>query len=286
MKGIEKIPWLSKEETEKARAETKFLNKEIAEIKPATIELAKQLKEKIEQGGYDALISDDAGGRIPTLLLRKIFNSVNPAKKVETLFIASGQLYFPQEGTEDYKKLLDYLKNFKEVKEIKKALLVTQFVFKGDTLAKLLYALEEVGISADAAVLEVAFPDELRARQPEGTNIFIGSVQGHMIHKISEEHEKLSGVTKARPYSPIPQKYTKRIVTYEDFKKLQEKYYGEKSFLSEDAWKRTREAEINEEYERMTHEPITSEDIKRIQSAREDINLLSKDVVGEVWGEK
>lgn len=287
MKRFENIPWLSREVTEKARAETKYQNKEIAEIEPATIELTKQLKEKIERGEYDALISDDAGGRIPTLVLRKIFNSVNPEKKVETLFVASGKLYFPEPNTEDYNKLLEYLTKFKKGNEIKKALLVTQFVFSGGTVAKLLRALKEVDIDADAAVLEVAFPDDMSLQNlPENAEVYFGSRQGYMAHKISEQHEKLSGVTKAHPYSPIPTKPTKRIISDDDYEELYKKYYGENSTFSKDYWKRTKQSEIDEEYRRMENEPISPEQIKKIKSAREDINLLSKEVVNKVWEKK
>ena len=46
------------------REEPKYHFEEMTEIEPAAIELVKQLKEKIERGEYDALISDDAGGRM------------------------------------------------------------------------------------------------------------------------------------------------------------------------------------------------------------------------------
>ncbi len=41
---------------------------EIAEIEQAVASLISQLKEKIKNGEYDTLISDDTGGRIPTLI--------------------------------------------------------------------------------------------------------------------------------------------------------------------------------------------------------------------------
>lgn len=286
MKSIEKPPLETEEKEEGLEREQKYINKEIAEIEPATISLVEQMKGKIEQGEYDALVSDDVGGRIPTLALRKVINSVNPEGHVETLFVASGKLYFPQEGTDDYKKLLVYLTKFKEIKKIDKALLVTQFVFKGGTVAKLLYALKKVGIDADVAILEASFPDEMWSKLPRGANAFIGSRRGHTVHKISEEHEKLSGITKAHPYSPVPIKATKRIISYDDYKELYKKYYGESPTFSKDFRKRTKQAEIDEEYERMEHEPITPEQVKKIQSVREDINLLSKKVVNKVWGEK
>ena len=78
--------------------EKQFHFAEIAGIEPAVISLAKQLKEEIDRGSYDTLISDDVGGRIPTLILRKILKARNPDNKLSTFFVASGQKYIPEKS--------------------------------------------------------------------------------------------------------------------------------------------------------------------------------------------
>lgn len=85
----------NKPKVENKESAPEFHFREIAEIEPAIISLVKQLKEKIESGEYDTLISDDVGGRIPTLVLRKIIKEHNPDQKLGTFFIANGETYLP-----------------------------------------------------------------------------------------------------------------------------------------------------------------------------------------------
>ncbi|MEK7121576.1 MAG: hypothetical protein AAB857_02610 [Patescibacteria group bacterium] len=114
-----------------------FHFREIAEIESAMASLVRQLKEKIESGEYDTLISDDIGGRIPTLILRKIIKEHNPDQPLGTFFIASGKTYLPTSAdTEKYEQLQEHLK--KVTDKTKKALIVTQFISTGKTLALLL----------------------------------------------------------------------------------------------------------------------------------------------------
>jgi len=50
--------------------------KTIEELEPAIANLVAQLKEKIEIGEYDTLISDEVGGRIPTLVFKKNYSRI------------------------------------------------------------------------------------------------------------------------------------------------------------------------------------------------------------------
>ena len=45
------------------------------ELRPAIVSLVKQLKEAIERGDYQTIISDESRGRIPTLVLRKTMSN-------------------------------------------------------------------------------------------------------------------------------------------------------------------------------------------------------------------
>ena len=111
----------SKQERRESAKEFHF--QEIMEIEPAMISLVSQLKKKIEKGEYDTLISDDVGGRIPTLILRKIIKELNPDQKLETYFIASGKTYFPAlADKEKYRHVID----FKKQARVEKA--VTEYI--------------------------------------------------------------------------------------------------------------------------------------------------------------
>jgi len=64
------------------REESEYYHPEIAEIEPAMSALVEKIKSNIENGDYDTIISDDVGGRIPSLILRKIFKDKYPKRKL------------------------------------------------------------------------------------------------------------------------------------------------------------------------------------------------------------
>jgi hypothetical protein len=318
MKTIEE-PISPEKSNEKEVVEKHYHFEEMAEIEPAAIELVKKLKESIEEGKYDALISDDAGGRIPTLLLRKIMRKIRPDKEVPTLFVKGGfstpgrsrhrgnwdmgeemrqfdesnitdeeaakaeesKREMEKESNKDQEKLLDYLKNFKDRFHPKNPLLVTQFIRTGASVGALSEALREAGLVENVSIVTL---------EKEG------KTSTH--HKISEEHEKLSGVEKANGrYSPIPSATRKRehpLLPYSEWKilkqELDKEYYGDKyNDYYKDVFPRYEEVEkmIREDMDIMSDRPISKEEIQKIQNdinlAREDIDLMSERIIKEVW---
>src|SRR3989338_5186548 len=83
---------------------------EIACLKEGMNALVHKLWANIDAGKYDALISDEVGGRIPTLVLREIIKARIPDANIGTYFIASGKTYVPQPGSDDYEKFAEYIK--------------------------------------------------------------------------------------------------------------------------------------------------------------------------------
>jgi len=79
-------------ENPEQKEEAEYYHPEIAEIEPAMIVLVEQIKSNIENGDYDTIISDDVGGRIPSLILRKIFKYKYPKRKFNTFFVSGGQI--------------------------------------------------------------------------------------------------------------------------------------------------------------------------------------------------
>jgi hypoxanthine phosphoribosyltransferase len=277
------------------KIEQNFHFKEIAEIEPAMVSLISQLKEKIENGEYDTLISDDVGGRIPTIILRKIIEKLNPDKNIETYFIASGKNYLPfsWEKNDDYEKLREHLK--KITKKTKKALVVTQFIFTGKTLIRLADALKDVGLdNFDIAAVDAMphFEKENFLRRKIGeNNLYIGGEEWNNLH---EEHEKFGGVRKPKKYySPFPRRMADiiaqegRELSHEEW---QEIFGIEKGDSSRTIRQKSEDPERNAEFDKRTNAPLTQEEKEEIQKninlTREDVTLLADRVVEQVWGQK
>ncbi len=283
----------NKPKIESKEATPEFHFREVAEIEPAMVSLVKQLKEKIESGEYDTLISDDVGGRIPTLILRKIIKEHNPDKKLGTLFIASGETYLPTSAdTEKYEQLQEHLKKVTE--KTKKTLIVTQFIFTGKTLIRLADALKEAGVND----LDIATVDAMPHFEKEGllrsrlgaNNLYVGSEAWHHLH---EEHEKLGGIRKTKDYSPFPKRMDD-VITKEgrelSFEEWREIFGIEKGDSSKVIMEKSRDPEKDAEFERRTHAPLTPEEKEEIQRninfAREDATLLADRVVAQVWAKE
>jgi len=271
-----------------------FRFKEIAEIEPGTTSIIEQLKDKIDKGEYDTLLSDDVGGRIPTLVLRKILKTRRPDKKLETFFIASGQTYIPRksEQEEDYEELQDHLK--KIAKKSTHALLVTQFIHAGSTIMNLSRALKDAGLkNFDVAAVDIAFEDEARKKIEPGlgeNKLYTGGQYHGAIH---EKHEHLSGVRKVGKgkYSPYPHKAVNVISDEGRELSMDEwrEFFGVRLDELYSEWKeKVNDPERIKKYERQKYAEMTPEEKAEIQRnvnlAREDVNLLAERVIEKVWG--
>ncbi|OHB23131.1 MAG: hypothetical protein A2939_01910 [Parcubacteria group bacterium RIFCSPLOWO2_01_FULL_48_18] len=278
-------------EKEAAKAEEleQFHFGEIAELEPAMASLVEQLKEKIEAGEYDTLISDEIGGRIPTLVLRKIIKTIRPNANLETYFISSGKTYLPSEGTEDYRKLFGHIQ--KITRNTRKALIVTQFIFKGGTVSALYRLLEKAGVEdVGVAALRYAFLERIGFPKEK---LYIGTRDRSIA--IDEEHFDFFGVRKPekKSFSPHPLHITKviekegRELSMDEWREV----FGiEPRDLPQDITRKSEDPKANEEWERRTHAPLSSEERARIQNdihlARKDVSLLADNVVERIWGKQ
>ncbi len=280
---------LSRQEKQESKKEFHF--KEILEIESAMVSLVKQLKEKIKDKEYDTLISDDVGGRIPTLILKKIIKQVNPDQKLETFFVASGKTYLPTfENEEKYAKLQEYLK--KMTGKTKKALIITQFIFSGDTMIKLIDALRESGINNFdiASVDAMPYPEkkEMLMEKLGENKLYIGSEDFHSFH---EKHEKFGGLGKSKEYSPIPKKM-KNIIAESgrkfSFEELDKILGIEENDSPQIINEKLKNPQNVEKLETERFKPLSEAEKNKIQQninfAREDVDLLSTMVVKDVWG--
>ncbi len=285
---------INKFETGAEKAETKeviFNFPEIANLKEGMVSLVKKLQENIDAEKYGVLVSDDVGGRIPTLILRRIIKDRNPKAKIDTYFIASGKSYFPEYGSKNYKKLVDYIEDL--TKKNSNALLVTQYMHSGGTAAKLAQALKDAHVDH----IDVAAMESLGASLARDTyissadNIYTGDFYGPHI-KFDERSNKLTGVAKTKEYDPRPHLLSEVIARE-----------GRGVFLSQEEFenlfgiqKRDTFKEIDikmknpgnaEGYEARIKEPLSEEELKElrdtINKAREDVETLANEVVKTVW---
>lgn len=285
------------QESQEEIREDEFHFEEIAEIESAMVSLVEQLKEKIENGEYDILISDDVGGRIPTLVLRRIIKELHPDKNIIAYFIASGRSYLPSRSTKGkgsetgmYDMLQKHLE--KITKDKKKALLVTQYAHTGTTLVALADRIKEAGlINLDIAALD-AMPhfeyERLLRNRLGNNNLYVGSEAWHHLH---EEHEKLAGVRKSKKYIPYPKRATDvikeegRELSLEEWREIFDMKRNEPYATM---MEKMNDPEKNAKYERRVHAPLTTEEKAEIQKninfAREDVALLADKVVKLVWG--
>lgn len=72
-------------------SERKYNFEQIAGMKEGLVSLVGKLKDKIDAGYYETLISDEIRGRLPTLVLRKILQSRNHNKELQTYFLSLGR---------------------------------------------------------------------------------------------------------------------------------------------------------------------------------------------------
>jgi hypothetical protein len=277
------------------------------------ISLVGQIKKGIEEGKWSSILSDDVGGRIPSLVLRKILQEKGPGKSFKIFFLAAGQgmpgWEYPDEedfsmsrdypeprisGEKDYENLKKYLASLDFGDE--RVLIVTEYAFKGKTMEKIGLAMGDakVGNKFDFAIMHnTGFSDvtqRLEAfKHMSGSKIFIG--EENYGSQFSEGHKELSGVRKAKAYSPIPvrtldkiKKEGEREITNEEFKKIfgtTDEVSPSKKFDNLNDPKRVKE------YNRKKKEPLTPEEEQEIQKkinlAREDVDTMAKKVVEQVW---
>lgn len=116
----------------------------------ALTQLVFKLKEKLSR--YDTIISDDASGRLVSLVLNKVINN-----KREALKKSRTKLNFVAAGRHDNERIEEAIRKFiDEKKEFGKTLLVTEHIATGWSIGKLIKILEDRRVDFDIATVSVA----------------------------------------------------------------------------------------------------------------------------------
>lgn len=168
-------PRLSKEGAEQIERNIEELAKPIRTI-------VEQLRPAIDGGQYGAIIGDDASGRIPTLIFRKIISTVYQRSgwdSPQTLFLAgSRNAKSPPDKRVDIQKYLSqHLKTTGKLPENRsRVLLVTDTIVTGSSLRPMTESLKNMAQEFDIAT--VAFDsdsDDLKILEEKlGAKIFFG----------------------------------------------------------------------------------------------------------------
>lgn len=244
--------------------------------------LVNDLKESIENGQYDALLSDDSGGRIPTLLLWEIIKRKGPAnKKIGCTFLAAGRKMpspppFLFQKSKEYDPIDEYIK--KARLKGKRLLVVTQFVGTGRSLIKISQALKRHKIEnfdfltmMDSGFLPIE-DIALELGRRFNSKLFSGDKITDFDYSnaiMLDNHSELSGIKSSVPYSPYPTKSMPSEydnVIFRENPELCTQYYS-----TTDA----REREYL--HSKIYHMAI----IKRT----EDIRLMADRIIAQVWGD-
>lgn len=290
-------------------------------LKEPMVKICRQLKEKIDSDAYDILVSDEAGGRIPTLILREIINQVRPKEHIDTLFVASGR--HPEYSGEHYlgyqfSEAQNYLR--KGLKGNDKVLLVTQIVASGAAVRALTRLLRRAGAETIDAV-SITGPAKERdgyvnTKQPIFSidNYYSGGQPiGRGTSPLEHNHEILSGVTKSSEPNPKPMRLDKAIDTHKNRSKYIstrewelikapiEKDLGRRpdSFLAgpdvhqtrglQDSWNQKLARRLKQPIDEINQQPLSGEEKVAIQEninmTRAHIKELAKEVVKDVWPE-
>jgi len=273
--------------------------KTIGELEPAMASLVAQLKEKLEAGEYDTLVSDDVGGRIPTLVLRRIIKELDPEKRLNTFFISGG---FQARGEQNYHEMVRFFR--KNAEKIKKALLVTELIFRGRTMKNMSSALKEgtdEKAELDVAALFQYSPDDAEKLRQElehkKAHLFVGErdygkAPGHEEGHIDLHNDArwLGGIEKSKNYGIHPVALAKLM--QEEGRILRDEEFYEIFGITKDdspakKVERLKDEARSVECSRREKEPLTEEEIERInddvRNAREYVKTLAGEIARKIW---
>lgn len=236
-----------------AEAEPKYNFEQIKALELSAVSLVSQLKEKIDGDEYDMLIGDDASGRIPTLVLRSVINErkrhlradKSPKEnEIATKFIAGGQTR-KVNNTEEVVKFLEKIKS--QIK--KKALLVTEYMNSGKGMDKMAEAFNRTGIDFDVATF-ASFKD------PDFYQKNCDNLSGHEIFAGGKGFEHVMSIYGKNGLAGVEKDDGGRDDPHRDAHTIASKGHYERA------------------------RPVNQRNINR---AREDIKILTDEVVKKVW---
>jgi len=147
--------------------------------------LVLELRDRIPQ--YDTILSDDASGRLISLILKQLID-----KKRKEEEKPNSKIYFLASGQHRDEKINSLIQDFilKRKNELGNTLLVTEFIATGGSISPLVEVLEREGINFDLATISVSRdPSENYGKQIQ-RHLYYGEVGNsalnlHNVHQYS-----------------------------------------------------------------------------------------------------
>lgn len=131
----------------------------ISLIEEPMLELARQLRGRFESGFYQLIVGDGLKGRFPTLVIGEFASRVANKNNIKPPIVS--QLIMKRDDPRVIKNRIDELKEIIETGNIKTALIVTEFIYSGDTINNLGMLLRSLGIvSTNTATLDASVSRE------------------------------------------------------------------------------------------------------------------------------
>jgi hypothetical protein len=201
-----------------------YRHSEIGDLEEDATSLIEKLKDKIDQGFYTLLVSDETGGRLPTLLVRSIIKKIHPKANLQTLFINGGKMLhmlIQDDKPDEETSFTEYIKFITE--EHNNALVVTQVMRSGSSLAILASMLKNSGCNhVDVATIRSVFDDIIYSEDKNrigSGEVFIGKEYADT-NEFDDKNRELSGVTKVEG-SVVHPNSIKKLVGEDEAKKQQ-----------------------------------------------------------------
>lgn len=164
--------------------------------------LVLELKDKLTD--YDAIVSDDASGRLPSLFFQKIINrqkKKNGQKGIKIFFVAGGR--------HGRKEIMNGLGEFfaKNKEQLSKVLLVTEYVDSGNSISRLIDILRGARIDFDLAAISLCYSvDNYKDRPQLYQYLRYGGVNNGGLYFYNHPGQ---GITKVRDkIHPVKKSYT------------------------------------------------------------------------------
>lgn len=203
----------------------------------AFAKIVDETKEKA--GEYDAILSDDASGRLISLTLRKVLNKVREQQDKDEL-----PLYFMAGGRNSGGELREIAKFLKEHEELRNVLVVSEYIATGASMEEFAEVLERQSVEFDVAVLSTQDRQSLEKAHPELVKHLIVGQDDSDVGRLFYSNSNYTGVRKQFPSSKEePSAHPIRVSEYEKDPEKVKQARNDASILAEELSKLVEEDE-------------------------------------------